>query len=52
MEKFQPGRSGLKNAPRLHEIFQPVLKLKLKVNSGRNLSVALVVLIICIFPRL
>ena len=36
----------------LYEIFQPGLKPKSKVNPGRNLSVALVVLAIGIFPRL
>ena len=33
-------------------MFQPELKLKLEVNPGKNLSVASVVLAVCIFPRL
>ena len=48
--EIQPGRVGWKK-PRLHEIFQPGLKLKSEVNPGRNLSVAFVVLVICIFFR-
>ena len=51
MGKFQSGRPGWKK-PWLHKTFQPGLKLKSEVYPGRNLSVAFVVLAICIFPRL
>ena len=51
MEKFHPGRQGWKKF-RLNEIFHDGLKLESEVNSGRNSSVASVVLAIYIFPRL
>ena len=47
---YSISRTGWKKS-RLHEIFQPGLKLKSEVNPGRNLSVACVVLAICIFSR-
>ena len=50
MENFSPANQAEKMS-RLHEIFQPGLKLKSEVNPVWNLSVGFFVLAICIFPR-